>query len=416
MLSRSGEYIWKEHKHPVKLRTDHQPLTYLPTKGMLGSRQVRWSEYLARFNIEWEYIPGQKNIADALSRMPCLSLYVTTRSQAQQVTDVGVKPAGGAPTGPLTSPRIERRPRDEGPVDASLTSPRIEKDAAGAPEKATASDGTGEQSKVLGSRHTDTDVSLEEKQKANESNFLARVKDAGTQDGSLLVKNFKRRLLQKEGLWWKETAGENMALYIPQTAGNALRDECIAWVHVHPFTGHVGIHRTSEILRRDFWWPGMEQDITKYVGDCEMCSRNKPTNQKKAGLLAPLPIPGKPWESIGMDFITHLPKTKSGYTALYVVIDRLTKLTHIAPTTDTATAEDTAQLFLDLVYKHHGLPQNIVSDRDVKFTSSFWNSFCEQVGVKLSMSSAHHPETDGQTERMNRVHCGHDEALHQPHS
>ena len=156
-------------QHPVKLRTDHQPLTYLPTKGMLGSRQVRWSEYLARFNIEWEYIPGQKNITDALSRMPGLSLYVTTRSQAQQVTDVGVKPAGGASTGSLTSPRIERRPRDEGPVDASLTSPRIEKDAAGAPEKATASDGTGEQSKALGSRQTDTDVSLEEKQKANES-------------------------------------------------------------------------------------------------------------------------------------------------------------------------------------------------------------------------------------------------------
>ena len=83
-------------QHPVKLRTDHQPLTYLPTKGMLGSRQVRWSEYLARFNIEWEYIPGKKNLADALSRMPCLSLYVTTRSQAHQVTDVGVSPTGGA--------------------------------------------------------------------------------------------------------------------------------------------------------------------------------------------------------------------------------------------------------------------------------------------------------------------------------
>ena len=168
-------------------------------------------------------------------------------------------------------------------MDASLTSPRIEKDATGAPEKATASDGTGEQSKALGSRQTDTDVSLEEKQKANESNFLARVKDAGTQDGSMLVKNFKRRLLQKEGLWWKDTAAENMALYIPKTAGNALRNECIAWVHVHPFTGHVGIHRTSEILHRDFWWPRMEQDIVEYVGDCEMCSRNKPTNQKKAG-------------------------------------------------------------------------------------------------------------------------------------
>ena len=78
--------------HPVRLRTDHQPLTYLPTKGVLGGRQVRWAEYLSRFDIEWEYIPGQRNIADALSRMPTLRLYVTTR--AQQVSDVGEKPFG----------------------------------------------------------------------------------------------------------------------------------------------------------------------------------------------------------------------------------------------------------------------------------------------------------------------------------
>ncbi len=80
-----------------------------------------------------------------------------------------------------------------------------------------------------------------------------------------------------------------------------------------------------------------------------------------------------------MDFIIHLPKTKAGYTALYVVVDRLTKLVHMAPTTDTATAADVAQLFLDMIFRNHGLPQNIVSDRDVKFTSSFWKSCCEQV-------------------------------------
>jgi len=100
-----------------------------------------------------------------------------------------------------------------------------------------------------------------------------------------------------------------------------------------------------------------------------MCSKNKPLNRKRAGLLSPLPIPGRPWESIGMDFTTHLPKTKAGYTALYVVLDKLTKLVHIAPTTDTATAADTAQLFLDMVTKNHGLPNNIGSDRDSKFTS-----------------------------------------------
>ena len=147
----------------------------------------------------------------------------------------------------------------------------------------------------------------------------------------------------------------------------------------------------------------MDQDVEKYVRDCEMCNKNKPTNRKSAGLLAPLPIPGRPRESIGMDFIIHLPRTKAGYTALYVVVYRLTKLVHIVPTTDTATAANVAQLFLDAVFRNHGLPRNRVSDRDVKFTCSFWTAFCEQLGIKQKVSSAYHPETDGQTERTNRI-------------
>ena len=100
---------------------------------------------------------------------------------------------------------------------------------------------------------------------------------------------------------------------------------------------------------------------------------------------------------------------------MYVVIDRLTKLVHIAATTDTATAADTTTLFLDMVFKHHGLPRSIVSDRDVKFTSSFWTSFCTQIGIQLKMSTAYHPETDGQTEN-EQSHRGYDEALYQPHT
>ena len=195
----------------------------------------------------------------------------------------------------------------------------------------------------------------------NEANFVHRVREVTPQDNPLQGKRRRRRLQYKEGLWWKDTGEATHAMYIPQIAANALRMECISWVHARPFTGHVGMHRTSEILRR--WWPTMELDIIQYVQNCEMCSRNKPTNRKQAGLLSPLPIPGRPWESIGMDFITHLPKTQAGHKALYVVVDRLTKLVHIAPTTDNATAEEKAQLFLDLIFKHHGLPRNIVGRR-----------------------------------------------------
>jgi len=124
--------------------------------------------------------------------------------------------------------------------------------------------------------------------------------------------------------------------------------------------------------------------VEKYVRECQMCNKNKPTNRNKARLLAPLSIPGRPWESIGMNFITHLPRTREEYIAQFVhtlVVDRLTKLVHIVPTTDTATAAHVAQLFLDAVLRNHGLPRNTVSDRDVKFTSSFWTAFCEQVGI-----------------------------------
>ena len=382
-------------------------MTYLPTKGVLGSRQVRWSEYLARFNLEWEYIPGQKNIADALSRMPCLHLYVTTRSHTQRVTDVVVEPTGEASTDlpikrkPLAE--AEKKSPDEGPVGASKINPLGEKDVTGVLEETAVPEGTVQQGREPSATSEPECEPLDDRQKANEANFIARVKQANINDVDLTKRKIYKRLTQKDGLWWKPTQGEHMALYIPEDADSALRKECMEWVHIHPFSGHVGRDRTIELLKRDFWWSGLQADVAQYVQDCEMCSRNKAPNTKKAGLLSPLPIPGRPWESIGMDFITHLPRTKAGYTALYVVVDRLTKLVHMTPTTDTATAADTAQLFLDMVFKHHGLPSSIVSDRDVKFTSSFWTSFCQQVGIKLKMSTAYHPETDGQTERMNRV-------------
>ena len=189
---------------------------------------------------------------------------------------------------------------------------------------------------------------LDERQKDNEADFLKRLKEVYMKDGELKRQNFRKTILKKNDLWWKKTDVDYMALYIPQDESRALRNECISWVHIHPFTGHVGWHRTSEILRREVWWLGMDQDIINNVERCEICSRKKSTNKKKAGVLAPLPILGRPWESISMDFVTHLPKTKAGYTALYVVVDRLTKLVHVAPTTDAATAEDVAQLFLDI--------------------------------------------------------------------
>ena len=204
----------------------------------------------------------------------------------------------------------EQEPHDEGPVAASLSTPKAEQGAAGVPEEASALEGTGGQGEQLGDMHTKEGENLNDRQRLNEADFLKRVREHSLHDNTLRHRKNRKssKSFQKDGLWWRKTGAEQMALYIPPDEGNALRNECIEWVHKHPFTGHVGVHRTSEILRKSFWWPRMEQDITQYVKNCEMCCRNKSTNRKKAGLLAPLPVPGKPWESIGMDFITHSTK------------------------------------------------------------------------------------------------------------
>ena len=116
----------------------------------------------------------------------------------------------------------------------------------------------------------------------------------------------------------------------------------------------------------------IEAEVNRYVLECMTCQKNKASNQKAGGLYQPLPIPKQKWSPISMDFIVQLPKTNKGYDAIFVVVDRLTKMAHFIPTKTTATAEDTAELFRDNIFKLHGLPEDIVSDRDSKFVGHFW--------------------------------------------
>ena len=129
----------------------------------------------------------------------------------------------------------------------------------------------------------------------------------------------------------------------------------------------------------------------------------KPSNQVPAGEAQSLQIPGRRWESVSVDFITGLPKTKRGRNSIVVFVDRLTKMAHFVPTDDTVSAQEFAAVFRDQVWKHHGLCRDMVSDRDPRFTSRFWSEVCRLLEIKQSMSTAFHPQSDGQTERMNRT-------------
>ena len=168
-------------------------------------------------------------------------------------------------------------------------------------------------------------------------------------------------------------------------------------------SGHLGAAKTLELAKRLCYWYGMDREIREYVTTCTSCQMNKSTTQPTPGLMQPLPIPDRPWSSVSMDFIVSLPRTAAGFDAILVVVCRLTKMVHFLPCTTNIDAPPTALLFFREVVRHHGMPQSIISDRDPRFTSKFWESLFKIWDTKLAMSTAYHPQTDGQTERANRT-------------
>ena len=138
----------------------------------------------------------------------------------------------------------------------------------------------------------------------------------------------------------------------------------------------------------------MDVEIQTYVTGCDACQRNKPSHQAKIGLLQPLPIPERPWQQVSLDLIVALPRTKSGHDAVVVFVDKLTKMVHYVATTTNVTAPQLSQLFMREVCRLHGVPESILSDRDPRFTAHFWRALWGQLGTKLTMSTAYHPQTE----------------------
>ncbi|KAG3204292.1 hypothetical protein PC128_g2016 [Phytophthora cactorum] len=181
-----------------------------------------------------------------------------------------------------------------------------------------------------------------------------------------------------------------------------LRARIIHEFHDSPSAGHLGREKTFATLSRDFYWPHMYKWVRKWVRSCEACQRVKPAPSRQAP-LRPLPVARGAWDSVSMDFVFGLPCDVQGRTGILVFVDRFSKMVHLTPVAASITATQTAAIFVDTVYRHHGLPTSIVSDRDPRFTAAFWSELFMSLGTRLLMSTAAHPETDGQTERVNRV-------------
>ncbi|UTT88987.1 hypothetical protein NDA17_000106 [Ustilago hordei] len=171
--------------------------------------------------------------------------------------------------------------------------------------------------------------------------------------------------------------------------------------------GHVGRDATIKAAQRHYWWPNMTAWIADYVASCPVCARYKAPRHRPYGLLQPLATPDRPWGSISLDFIEGLPPLKKydskTYDSILVIVNRLTKFAILAPTHKTVMAKQTAVLLYGHMVRLFRYPDHMVSDRGRQFISGAWKAFAEQMGVKHSLSMAYHPQTDGQTERVNQV-------------
>ncbi|KAH9802499.1 Integrase catalytic domain-containing protein [Citrus sinensis] len=182
---------------------------------------------------------------------------------------------------------------------------------------------------------------------------------------------------------------------------SSLKTRLLQEFHDPKIGGHSGVLKTWKRLAQNFYWDGMKNNVKKYVAACDTCQRNKFESRSPAGLLQPLSVPSQVWEDISIDFIEGLPNS-NGKNAILVVVDRLTKYAHFIEVSHPFTAKKRAEVFVDRVAQLHGVPCTIVSDHDVVFTNKFWKEFFKLQGMQLKMSSAYHPETDGQTEVVNR--------------
>lgn len=344
---------------PFTVITDHKANTYFDTQGRLSARQARWAEFLKDFHINWRWEPGSTNIADPISRCPTLA--VTTRRTLR-----------GA-----LAPHLPQPMADCPPLEGAMG-------AAGS------ADSDPPPNTFVGTQ-----------------DFLESLLVGYPLDAWLAKRANRRKVTLRDGLYWSKSS-----LYIPNSGGEEgviahrrenLRNKIIVEHHKTLVTGHNGAAKTLELISRQYWWPGMREQVREFIAHCDSCQRVKAANHRVGGLLQPLQIPTHKWESISMDFITQLPKTPNGHDAILVVVDRLSKYAHFIATTTEVGAKEVAELFRDRIFALHGLPREVVSDRDPRFTGNFNQALFKLLGTRQAFSSAFHPESDGQTERLNRV-------------
>uniref|UniRef100_A0A2N9GRJ2 Integrase catalytic domain-containing protein n=1 Tax=Fagus sylvatica TaxID=28930 RepID=A0A2N9GRJ2_FAGSY len=218
------------------------------------------------------------------------------------------------------------------------------------------------------------------------------------------VKELTHRLQEGEEYVKHYTLKNGLLLYKDRFflgSGSNMKTKVLALVHDSPLVGYSRYLKTLHRAKRDWYWQGMKTDVKTYIKGCDTCQRIKHESSKPASLLQPLSIPSRPWHFISMDFVEGLPKSNK-QDVILVVVERITKYVHFIPLAHPYIVAKVSTLFLQHVFKLHGMPTSIVSDRDTAFTSLFWEELFRKQGIELAMSSAYHPQSDGQTKVVNK--------------
>ncbi|RZK39669.1 MAG: hypothetical protein EOO61_07030 [Hymenobacter sp.] len=367
---KAWRHFTMETPTPVTVYSDHNNLKYFMTTKELNRRQVRYAQFLSDFYFRIIHRPGKLNVcADALSRRPQDSLDMGDRDVQKQC---------------LLTPEVFH------PITSNkfLAVVEANKDTVHVKlldriRELIQSDMYYHNVGVWLEDNNPNDKFPPDSGKltdCSEEEYLTYGRQGFSIDES-------DELLYYKGM-----------IYVPPE----LRLTILMASHDSQMAGHWGTTKTLEQIQRTYWWPKMRSMVQEYVSSCTTCQRTKPDRQKPAGLLHPLPVASERWSSLTIDFMTDLPPCQ-GYDSIMVVVDRFTKMAHFMPCTKDITAEQTSTLFTDRVFRLHGLPQNIISDRGPQFNSALWKEFWKSLGVEVILSTSFHPETDGQTERVNGV-------------
>jgi hypothetical protein len=337
--------IWRHYLlgNVCHIYTDHKSLKYIFTQFELNMRQRRWLELIKDYELEIHYHPGKANVvADALSRKAschCLTMRTSDITLCQEMENLNL---GMIQHGTLNQLKLES---------------------------------------ILLQRIIDAQKDNEGMKHIHEKIEAGKAKCFRTDD---------------QGIVWF-----NNRIVVPKN--EEIRQQILDEAHLSRYSIHPGGTKMCHDLKQHYWWTNMKIEIARYVARCDTCKRLKAIQPKAAGPLQSLPIPTRKWEDISMDFIVGLPRMAKGFDSIWVIIDRLTKVAHFLPVKVKYPVMAYAELYIARILSLHGVPKTIVSDRGTQYVSKFWEELHKSLGTKLLHSSAYHPQTSGQTERVNPV-------------